>query len=193
MPVTSWSEYQRIFGAFEGPDGAGDDPDRSLPYAVQAFFSQGGAKAYVVRVAAPDPPPGSSLPGAAAATARLRLAIGATVLELAAADEGSWGNRLAVTLDYDVARPFRATLSVRPDGGHEVELPVGSAVAPGSLLRIGLADPPAPGLLRWAGGVVERRRPDGTRRRVTPLDTSLPCGRPRRDRRRGGHCGARRR
>lgn len=44
LPVQSWSEYLRRFGGFEGPG--------LLPYAVRAFFAQGGARAYVVRVGA---------------------------------------------------------------------------------------------------------------------------------------------
>ncbi|HEX8831685.1 MAG TPA: hypothetical protein VF705_10985, partial [Longimicrobium sp.] len=42
VPVESWSAYRRLFGAFEGPG--------LLPYAVAAFFEQGGRRAYVVRV-----------------------------------------------------------------------------------------------------------------------------------------------
>ena len=52
--VQSWSDYQRIFGGYERPQ---NGPDRMLPYAVAAFFAQGAARAYVVRVA----PAGSSV------------------------------------------------------------------------------------------------------------------------------------
>src|SRR5262249_48598757 len=41
-PVESWDEYTGLFGRFEGPG--------RLPFAVAAFFEQGGRRAYVVRV-----------------------------------------------------------------------------------------------------------------------------------------------
>src|SRR5688500_18810210 len=42
VPVESWDAYRRLFGGFEGPG--------LLPYAVAAFFENGGRRAYVVRV-----------------------------------------------------------------------------------------------------------------------------------------------
>ena len=45
-------EYRRAFGGFEGPG--------LLPYAVAAFFDQGGRRAYVARVVH-DYGPGSPL------------------------------------------------------------------------------------------------------------------------------------
>lgn len=42
VPVGSWDEYRARFGGFEGPG--------RLPYAVAAFFDQGGRQAYVVRI-----------------------------------------------------------------------------------------------------------------------------------------------
>ena len=48
VEIGSWSEYRRRFGGFEG---AG-----RLPYAVSAFFAQGGRRARVIR------PEGSLVP-----------------------------------------------------------------------------------------------------------------------------------
>ncbi len=79
--VDRFVDYQRRFGGFEGYS--------LLPYAVRAFFAQGGQRAWVVRVAPPvlDPE----------AVARHRLTLGKdAVLELAARDEGSWGDGLSV-------------------------------------------------------------------------------------------------
>src|SRR5919107_314931 len=42
VAVESWSEYARAFGQFEGPG--------LLPYAVAAFFENGGRRAYIVRI-----------------------------------------------------------------------------------------------------------------------------------------------
>ena len=47
-PVTSWSEYEQVFGA--GADHAGS----FLPYAVRGFDENGGRKLYVARVVAVD-------------------------------------------------------------------------------------------------------------------------------------------
>lgn len=41
--VTSWLEYQRIFGSYFGND-------KYLPYSVDGFFKNGGQKCYVARV-----------------------------------------------------------------------------------------------------------------------------------------------
>ena len=62
-----WDEYTRLFGGFEGPG--------RLPYAVAAFFEQGGRRAYIVRIVhdVPDatrrPAPRSAAAGLAAAGA----------------------------------------------------------------------------------------------------------------------------
>jgi uncharacterized protein len=79
--VSSWSEFERIFGGYEPAE---DGTVRLLPYSVQAFFAQGGATAVIVRVA---PAPDFAGPTADEATAVLDL--GGHRLE--AASEGTWG------------------------------------------------------------------------------------------------------
>ncbi|AHH99477.1 phage tail sheath family protein [Kutzneria albida] len=135
VAVTSWSDYQRWFGGFEGRG--------RLPYAVQAFFAQGGVRAQVLRAVPPT--------GGDGATARHRLVFGAGLaVELAAANEGSWGNDLSVTVRFDAVQRFHGT--VRAD---RVTLPAGASVPLGSLLLVGDA-------LRWvvaltdAGAVLDR-------------------------------------
>jgi phage tail sheath protein FI len=49
--VTGFSDFQRKFGGYLGSD-QGDH--RYLPYAVDAFFRNGGQRAYVMRVLRPD-------------------------------------------------------------------------------------------------------------------------------------------
>ena len=56
VPLDRWDDYLELFGAFEGPG--------LLPYAVAAFFAQGGRRAYVVRIVAADD--GQAAPGRAA-------------------------------------------------------------------------------------------------------------------------------
>ena len=52
--VTNVGEFDRFFGSFLNAARFGDY--RWLPFAVQGFFANGGARAYVVRTA-PLPPP----------------------------------------------------------------------------------------------------------------------------------------
>ena len=52
LPVTSWSEFINYFGTITDPDGL--PGPGLLPYAVQAFFGQGGSTAWVCRVAPVD-------------------------------------------------------------------------------------------------------------------------------------------
>src|SRR5205823_3537491 len=42
VAVESFDEYRRLYGGFEGSG--------LLPYAVRAFFEQGGTRTYVVRI-----------------------------------------------------------------------------------------------------------------------------------------------
>ena len=53
MLVTSMGEYQRIFGGYLAERLGGQDlgDRRWLPYSVEGFFQNGGARAYVVRAA----------------------------------------------------------------------------------------------------------------------------------------------
>lgn len=80
--VTSFSDYMRIFGGYLSESKFGDK--RFLPYAVESFFTNGGSKCYVMRVA----PTGA------------RAAAGKTpaVLSFSALTPGEWGNRIKVTV-----------------------------------------------------------------------------------------------
>jgi hypothetical protein len=124
VAVFSWSDYQQRFGAFQGRG--------RLPYAVQAFFAQGGAKAQIVRVAPVGDPDD--------ATSKLLLSNGIT---LSARDEGSWGDLLAVTIEFTAAQHIAA--SPVPGG---LRLLGGVTIVPGSLL---LTDS---GEFRWVKSVV---------------------------------------
>lgn len=158
VAVERWTEYQRRFGGLEGPG--------LLPYAVRAFFAQGGSRAYVLRV---SPVPRAPDPAALAAVARytVRLAdpaAGAPVdLGLVAADEGSWGGRLAVRWEFAADRHFTG----RADG-LRLPLPDAVAVPAGSLLRVrGPGLPPA-GVFRFVRLVEE-----SPRGRTAVLDEAL--------------------
>jgi hypothetical protein len=169
VPVTSWSEFINYFGTITDPDGLAGPG--LLPYAVQAFFGQGGSTAWVCRVApvAADP----------TATARFVLSLsGDSPAQLVAANEGSWGQRLAIRLDYQASTTFHrpaglgAPTVLQPgelwvtDG---IELPVRS------LLRVrGSAAAPA-GSLHWVRDVQLRAVPTGGQLRVAVLEPPLPA------------------
>lgn len=95
VPVESFDEYRRIFGAFEGPG--------LLPYAVAAFFEQGGRRAYVARIVRDY---GNDAVKNAAAVAFGTVPGTAPVdIKLNARNEGSWGNLLRASLSF-TARPL---------------------------------------------------------------------------------------
>jgi len=158
--VTSWSDYIRRFGGFAAPAGAGG-PDRLLPYAVQAFFEQGGVRAYVVRVGPAYDGVGED-PDRGAATAHFEVGD----LELRAADEGSWADRLLLRLDLDVVDRFLARVT---EAG-EVPVPTGLSFPAGTLLRLRGPGLPDEGLLRWAAEPVLRVDERGRSRRVAVLE-----------------------
>jgi uncharacterized protein len=161
-PVISWADYERRFGGLE-PNISGRH--RMLPYAVQAFFAQGGQRAVIVRVAPPENP---DQPSAAEATATFRLGQSEPdSLLLSAADEGAWGSTLEITLQFVVGQTVTAGL----EGLDRLRLPTREVIAHASLLRIRYADAPR-GVLRWARLVDE----PALEKRVMSLDEPLPKG-----------------
>jgi uncharacterized protein len=138
--IQSWSDYQRTFGGFERPGGG---PDRMLPYTVAAFFAQGGSRAYVVRVT----PAGSDLAGAVAACASYQVG----PLQLTAANEGSWGDRLDIQLDFQTPQSFVGQRD--PDLATALLMPAGAEVPAGSLLRLRGTGLTAAGEFRWVLGL----------------------------------------
>jgi hypothetical protein len=162
VPVTSFDEYARLYGRFEGPG--------RLPYAVASFFEQGGRKAYVVRIVADDAGSGRGNDVARGVLEPADVSAGPGSLVLWARSEGSWGNRLRAAVAF-AARPVQFEpgpladeLTTAPD----VALPVGS------LLRLTLSSD-ARVLAFVSGARVEGRPGEPGRRRVLTLDASLPA------------------
>ncbi len=125
VAVESFEAYQRLFGgvagAFAGPS--------LLPYAVRAFFEQGGRRAYIARIVHAYGGPADS----AAVAVGLLPATAAPIL-LRARNEGSWGNALSARLSW-TTRPVRAeSMAV---GSLVVRR--GEPVGVGDLLRLRLA------------------------------------------------------
>nr|WP_253942638.1 phage tail sheath subtilisin-like domain-containing protein [Nocardioides sp. zg-1230] len=158
VPVTSWSDYQWIFGGTAGPGGLGD--------AVHAFFAQGGVRALVLRVS-PLPRGSHQDP---LGRARHRLVLGTTELAFAAADEGSWGDSLVITWEFVVSQSTRTEV-----GGRLVRLPPGARIPPGSLLRLWLDGGRTP-VYRWAEELGTRDLGPGRRDPVLVLDRPTGAG-----------------
>ncbi|HEX8093016.1 phage tail sheath family protein [Jatrophihabitans sp.] len=146
ITVTRWTEYQQVFGDFEQLAGA---PERLLPYAVRAFFAQGGERAVVLRVA-PRSTGDTDDAEADAATARYQLDLGpAGTVQLRAQSEGSWANSLNVVLSFQVNQTFSAEL-VAPD---RFTLAAGLDPPPWSLLRVRRRGEPV-GRFGWLAGII---------------------------------------
>ncbi|MFZ5446319.1 MAG: phage tail sheath C-terminal domain-containing protein [Myxococcota bacterium] len=156
--VESFAEYRRRFGGFEGPG--------RLPYAVAAFFENGGARAVIVRVVHGDEPFRHCARGTLWG---LTVTPGAAPVRVWARNEGTWGNQLAVRvtpqtrpLAFDVSHSTTAALRV----GRLTD------VGPGTTLRL------VTGGARALRRVLERRveqAPDGTFFAELRLDAVLPA------------------
>ncbi|MCK5241823.1 hypothetical protein KAR34_05155, partial [bacterium] len=85
--IQSLADFNRYFGGLDARSAAG--------YAISQFFLNGGTQAYVVRTA-----------GGSYETANIEITDGsATVLTVAAASPGVWGNTLRVDIDYNTDSP----------------------------------------------------------------------------------------
>ena len=92
VKIASNADYERTFGGLWR--------DSTMSYAVQQFFANGGSQALVVRVAKRGA-------GTVATPATISLAGGA---KLKAANPGSWGMNLKVTVDDKTKNPADAKL-----------------------------------------------------------------------------------
>ncbi|GAA2834775.1 phage tail sheath subtilisin-like domain-containing protein [Kitasatospora sp. CM 4170] len=116
--VTSFAEFTRLFGGFR--------TDSYLAYAVQAFFDNGGRRAYIVRVVTDGEPDEGYGPG----TGNARLAgVGlldreertSPTLAVVARSPGAWANTVALAVTESTTDPqnlFRLTVY---DAGLPVE------------------------------------------------------------------------
>ncbi len=94
-PVTSWLEYQRLFGDYFGTT-------NYLPYAIEGFFRNGGQRCYVARIVKPS---------ATLASATLKASDNTDALVANATGEGSWGNRVAIKVSKgSLAGTFKISL-----------------------------------------------------------------------------------
>ncbi len=104
--VRSFPEFQNQFG--------GIWPQSQLGFAIRHFFLNGGTKALIVRLHHHATKAVLTLPS--------NEATDEPGIQLEAANEGAWGNRLEATVDYDISpevadasRRFNLTLARLPD------------------------------------------------------------------------------
>lgn len=91
--ITSWLQYQRVFGGYFGND-------KYLPGSVDGFFKNGGQRCYIARIVKSGEKP--------ATTASLNLKVeDKSALTIEAVGEGEWGNRIAVQLSKGTFSGFR--------------------------------------------------------------------------------------
>lgn len=159
VAVESWNEYLAHFGSFEGPG--------RLPYAVAAFFEQGGRRAYVVRIVheygTTDKASAEEIEknNSGVAEGVLHGAVSSTgPLILRARNEGSWGNKLQASLGFSAS-----PLTLLP-GTTAAELVIDEAdvFAEGSLVRLSLAataSQPAKKVLRFVS-FIRRKGEEGS-------------------------------
>jgi len=101
ITINSFADFERIYG--------GLSVNSTMSYSVRDFFLNGGSQAIVVRL----------YHAAGAAKATLTV----DTLDLTAASEGTWGNKLRARVDHDVAGgdPNLFNLYVRDDGTGQIE------------------------------------------------------------------------
>jgi phage tail sheath protein FI len=95
--LANFGDFERNFGGLQ--------QDSEISYAVQQFFLNGGSDAYVVRVAS----------GAGSAQISLADLAGNVVLNVSAANAGSWGNLVRLNVDYLTGNPdstFNLTITL---------------------------------------------------------------------------------
>jgi hypothetical protein len=129
VAVESWSAYRRLYGGFEGPG--------LLPYAVGAFFEQGGTRAYIVRVVHDygESDPENEWATASGTVTGARPKHGGAI-GLRARNEGSWGNHLRATLSFST-RPLAWRSGT---GTTEIVLDADAALPAGTLVRFWSGD-----------------------------------------------------
>jgi len=105
--ILSYSDFERRYGGLAEKS--------EMSYAVRQFFLNGGSEAWIVRVAK----------DVSSAGHVLKNAEGTDVLEIAAIDEGSFGNSIEVKADHDVpnsASNFNLTFIRHPDQPREASV-----------------------------------------------------------------------
>lgn len=113
--VTSFADYKRMYGGYLSDAAYGGN--RFLPYAVEQFFANGGARAYIMRAIPGDAKAGSVTSGA---------------LKITAANPGAWAEDLRVT----VAPASKAKTQVLSAAGADLTLKNADGFNPGDVVEL---------------------------------------------------------
>ena len=113
--VTSFADYKRMYGGYLSQAAYGSN--RFLPYAVEQFFANGGARAYIMRAVPGDAKAGSRISG---------------VLKITAANPGAWAEDLRVT----VTPASKAKTQVMAANGAELTLKNADGFNPGDVVEL---------------------------------------------------------
>lgn len=113
--VTSFADYKRMYGGYLSQAAYGSS--RFLPYAVEQFFANGGARAYIMRAVPGDAKAGSRTTG---------------VLKLTAANPGAWAEDLRVV----VTPASKAKTQVLAVNGADLTLKNADGFNPGDVVEL---------------------------------------------------------
>ena len=113
--VTSFADYKRMYGGYLSDAAYGNA--RFLPYAVEQFFMNGGARAYIMRAVPADAKAG---------------AVTAGVLTITAANPGAWAENMRVT----VAATSKAKTQVLAVNGADLTLKNADGFNPGDVVEL---------------------------------------------------------
>ena len=113
--VTSFADYKRMYGGYLSEAAYGGA--RFLPYAVEQFFLNGGARAYIMRAAPADAKAGI---------------VQAGVLTISAVNPGAWAENMRVT----VAPASKAKTQVLAVDGADLTLKNADGFNPGDVVEL---------------------------------------------------------
>ena len=113
--VTSFADYKRMYGGYLSEAACGNA--RFLPYAVEQFFLNGGARAYIMRAVPADAKAGAVTAGA---------------LKISAANPGAWAENMRVT----VAPSSKAKTQVLAVDGADLTLKNADGFNPGDVVEL---------------------------------------------------------
>jgi phage tail sheath protein FI len=94
--VTSWLQYQRIFGSYF-------DEDKYMPFAVQGFFENGGKSCYIARIV-------NSNSEAASLTIKDINNFSTELLDITSIGPGTWGNNIAIKISESTTDGLKLTV-----------------------------------------------------------------------------------
>ena len=156
IAVESFNQYRRLFGGFEGPG--------LLPYAVAAFFEQGGRRAYIARIVHDYPSAAEQNDGVAFGEIATTERSAPASLKLNARNEGAWGNKLRARLDLSTRPLAFASQSTHLTVEANIDFPVGTLLRLTGLdghrsLAIVNAVTRQPGRIDWSSGEVIENEP----------------------------------